>query len=606
MTNNNSPEKTYKTNLNLYKNLYAQQVKSFKLVSTIRLIVFIVFASIFYLFYRFEMYFVMSALLLLFFITFIILIKIHSSITNQKKLYQQLIKINNQSIDRVNFKWTEFIDTGKEYINYDHEYSNDLDLFGTGSLFQWINVTNTYSGRTKLKNILTQLPFSKNEILARQESITELSNKNEFRQKLQAIGLEIDHKKSNPADLLSWAEDNNFIISSLLSKNLLRVTPIISICFILFCLISNFLPASFAFLPILLQLIVFQFKKSQLSKVMQLATYYKDMIKTYKKILDLLNTENFECNYLNEIKSKLISKNNIDATSQINKLESIIDYMGLRHSNLHYIINGFTLWDYQCVIALENWKKNCGNKLNIWLDIIAEFETLSSLSLLHFDNPDWNFPEISDKKYSLTANNLGHPLLNKNSRVTNNVSFNGAGNIHLITGSNMSGKSTLLRTVGINLILAYLGAPVCAENFNCSLMKIYSSMRISDNLEKHISSFYAELIRVKMIIDASKNTAPMIFLLDEVFRGTNSRDRKIGAQTIIENLTSNKVIGMVSTHDLELTGLKSDNNLCIDTYYFKENYKDGKINFDYKMREGISDTSDAIYLMKMVGLDVKP
>ena len=254
------------------------------------------------------------------------------------------------------------------------------------------------------------------------------------------------------------------------------------------------------------------------------------------------------------------------------------------------------------MLALENWKETSGMFLREWLDTVGKFEALSSLALFAQLNPTWAFPTFTEETAVFAAEALGHPLIRKQKRVSNDYVMNHQ--ICIVTGSNMSGKTTLLRTIGINLVLAYAGAPVCAQKLTCSLMDIFTSMRITDDLEGGISTFYAELLRIKMIIEFAKQEKPMIFLIDEVFRGTNSTDRVIGARNVLLNLDKSWVIGLISTHDFELCALENKSDGRVKNYNFIETYTDNEIHFDYKIRPGRCTTTNAQYLMKMVGIEV--
>ncbi|MEL7598196.1 MAG: MutS family DNA mismatch repair protein, partial [Clostridiaceae bacterium] len=231
---------------------------------------------------------------------------------------------------------------------------------------------------------------------------------------------------------------------------------------------------------------------------------------------------------------------------------------------------------------------------------IGTIEELGSFSTLAFDNSDWTMPKFKENGFIFKGENIGHPLLGSE-RVCNDLTIEEDKKIILITGSNMSGKSTFLRTAGINLVLAYVGAPVCAKKFECSIMEIFTCMRISDNLEKNISSFYGELLRIKELVNKTKEERKVFFLLDEIFKGTNSIDRHTGAKILINKLSSKKVLGMVSTHDLELGSLEKENS-NIKNYHFEEYYKNNNIYFDYKLRRDISTTRNAMYLMSIAGI----
>jgi DNA mismatch repair ATPase MutS len=251
---------------------------------------------------------------------------------------------------------------------------------------------------------------------------------------------------------------------------------------------------------------------------------------------------------------------------------------------------------------LRKWTDKYGDLVRTYLETAADFEVISSLATISHLNSKLCYPTFSKDNTKIHATSLGHPLIETSERVYNNASFNN--NIFIITGSNMSGKTTFLRTIGINLVLAYSGAEVCAEGFECGLLKIFTSMRISDDLSKGLSTFYVELTRIKTILDFLPKAEPMLFLIDEIFRGTNSNDRIIGAKTVLRNLNKPWCCGLISTHDFELCDLEDIDEGKIKNYHFREDYIDNKIHFDYKLRSGRSDTTNAKYLMKMIGIDI--
>lgn len=271
---------------------------------------------------------------------------------------------------------------------------------------------------------------------------------------------------------------------------------------------------------------------------------------------------------------------------------------------VYLILNPILMMDYHLTISLEIWKKNSGDNFENYLNVIAELEALCSLAVIRYDNPNWSMPKIDDKKTRIIAENIGHPLLGEK-RVCNSVKVEEPHEVILITGSNMSGKSTFMRTIGINIILAYAGAPVCADIFNCSIMRLYTCMKTNDNLKEGISSFYAEMLKIKNIVEASKEGKPILFLLDEIFKGTNSKDRHTGAKILIKQLSRKGNIGFVSTHDIELGELEKESNSRVKNYHFSEYYYDNKICFDYKIKMGVSNTRNAMYLMKLAGIEIK-
>jgi DNA mismatch repair ATPase MutS len=319
------------------------------------------------------------------------------------------------------------------------------------------------------------------------------------------------------------------------------------------------------------------------------------MLKKFEK-------RNFDSPYINDLKRKIQNSNGLPAYKQLEKLHKLTDSIKNRHNAIYIVLNLLFLRDYSRMFKLQSWKSAYGHKLQDWFETLGELEALSSLSIIVHDNPDWTTPIITkDEKNLYTAKDIGHPLLGK-SCVKNDISIKPPLRCLLITGSNMSGKSTYLRTSGLNLVLAYAGTTVKATSFHASLMDVHTCMRVSDNLEKGISSFYAEILRIKTIVEKVKSNESVFFLLDEIFKGTNSMDRHTGAKALIKNTISNSAIGLVSTHDLELAELE-DGDSRVRNYHFEEYYKNNEIAFDYKLLDGVSKKRNAIFLMKMAGID---
>ena len=537
-------------------------------------------------------------------VVFIILVVKHEDIKRDITQYSNLYDINNKSIERLEDRWIDFADNGEEYIDTDHEYSFDLDIFGKGSLFQWINVTETFSGRNALRDLIIKPDKEAAAIAGRQDAISELAGRIDFRQGIQAEGMSIKGNFIDPGMLIEWAEDKITLIKSKVSIYFIRLLPVMTISSIVLAAAAGAFPKFIPLTLIIIQMVIIAMKSKKIIHIFTLTEQYKDDIKVYLGLIKLFEDEDFSSRYMCELKSRLADKKGSKACLQIKRLESIVDYMNLRKSTIHFIINILTLWDFHCVISLEGWKKRNGSNLREWFNTVGIIEALNSFAIIPYDNPDWAIPRISKENHVFESVGMGHPLLPKNNCVYNDFSMSGAGKIIIITGSNMSGKSTMLRTLGINLVLAYAGAKVCAGSMDCSVLDIYTSMRIYDDLERSISSFYAELIRVRMIIDAAKEKNGIIFLIDEVFKGTNTRDRKVGARALIRHLSQSGIMGLIATHDVELAELESDREISAENYYFREDYVEDKLHFDYKIREGVSNTANAIYLLKMIGIDI--
>ncbi len=466
-------------------------------------------------------------------------------------------------------------------------------------------MTSTYLGRRKLTNILTKTSEDKDQILCRQSAIKELADNLDWRQSFQAEGMGFKGVSRNPEGLLKWTGMDNELLNKPGLILILQILPIITTIAVLVYLVIPDVHYLVAVIPVLIQAVLLWLGKKLIIEVVESTGKYKKETRIYQGLFRLLEKAEFTNDLLTDLQIKLFDDRGRLASHQVSKLGKIVENMDLRYVPMfHVLLNLLVMWDYQCIIALERWKERSGKYFHQWLQAVADVEALSSLAVICYDHKEWVFPEIVTDGQIFKASDLGHPLIPDSSRVCNDLELNQQRNILIITGSNMSGKSTLLRTVGINLVLAFAGAPVCAQKLQCSMMGIYSSMRVNDSLEQNISSFYAELLRVKMIVDASRKSKPMIFLLDEIFRGTNSKDRHLGAITVLKKMNKKGIIGLVSTHDLELGELEKESSLQVRNYHFEESYQDNEIHFDYQLKPGVSTTTNAIYLMKMVGIDM--
>lgn len=540
-------------------------------------------------------------LLVISLVIFIGLVLWHEKVIKEADRYHKLADINKQCLQRISGEWTEFSDDGHEFMNPSHPYLSDLDIFGHASLFQWINTAKTYHGRSLLVNWLESRTRNIEQIKQRQHAIRELALKLEFCQGLQCEGLACEGLSSNPEKLLDYAEDSVQLFKFRWLQAFFYVIPGITILSIGIL----YLEKSFFYIPLiglLIQIMVNLLGFRKVNDVLAAIYSYRRMMEVYQHLLALIERESFSDEYLSEMQANLF-ENGEAASRHIKDLDKIVDAISIRYNPLiHIILNNTLFWDYHCAFALQKWKEHSGSSLRKWIDTLGRFEALSSMALIAQLNPEWCYPRFEENGPYIEAEEMGHPLINEVKRVTNDLVIKNQ--IGVITGSNMSGKTTLLRTTGINLVLAYAGAPVCAKEFRCSLMDVFTSMRVSDDLNSGISTFYAELLRIKMIIDHAKQNTPMLFLINEVFRGTNSRDRVTGARSVVMNLNRPWVIGLISTHDFELCDFENDPSGRIINYHFLETYSANEINFDYKLRTGRCTTTNARYLMKMVGIDL--
>ncbi len=541
---------------------------------------------------------IMSILL---FLVFIGLVIYHGKIKEKIEAAEAMIDINNNYLKRISGEWTTFKDIGSEFVDREHPYSLDLDIVGMESVFQLINITTTLKGRRRLAASLLNPSFTETDIIERQNAVGELKNKLELCQLMEYEGKRRKGGMENPEKLLTFIKDRNKLFKHSILKKILYFMPMItipvSVIIIVFKLdyLNNLIT-----IFLVIQLLAWAAGLMRISRAFAAISYFKGALDDYDGILKLLENQKFESPMLRRIHGRLFQKNK-SAAKAIKELTRIAEKIDIRNNGFFFLfLNGLFLWDYQCIFSIEEWKEKYGDSVEAWLDDIGEIEALMSMSVLNHISDEVVFPTIENAPMIFEAEDLGHPLISKEVRVNNSVKMNKS--IFIITGSNMSGKTTFLRTIGINLVIAYCGGAVCSKKMICSKMKIYTSMRITDDLKAGISTFYGELVRIKEIIEGAARKENMIFLIDEIFRGTNSRDRIEGAFAVIKNLNKEGVMGAITTHDLELCVL--DKAKRIKNYHFEEYYQDNKIFFDYSLREGVSTTTNAKYLMKIVGIEL--
>ncbi|MGH4140343.1 MutS-related protein [Clostridium sp.] len=595
-------KKLYTNRKKHYNYLLKRQNETASFIGLLRFLIFASGLGFTFFFYLRPNYYLCISVLIATTVIFIFLAIKHNKIKHNKIRCSILCEINENAIKRLDGNWKDFSDDGSDFFDEEHNYSRDLDIFGKSSLFQWINSCITYLGRKKLKDTLSSPIYSIVQIYKRQEAISELAKNMGWTQRFEAEAILSENKNHNPEELIQWAEDKNEFFLKPWVITITRLLPIVTLSVFVLSLFITKISYRLGLIGIVIQMIVLTLGYREISNNLDTVNEYKDTILIYNKLLMHIEKTNFNSEYLKSLKAKLFNADGIKASHQIKKLGKLVNLISDR-KNIYYLpINIIFLLDYQCLINLQRFKKTSGISLKSWLEVIGEMEALNSLSTIAYEHKNWAMPKFQEDPPIFKAKNLGHPLLGA-SRVYNDIHIEKSQNVLLITGSNMSGKSTLLRTTGINLVLAYAGAPVCADSFYCSIMDIYTCMRTSDNLEKNISSFYAELLRIKKLVTATKDKTPIFFLLDEIFKGTNSIDRHTGAKVLVSKLSADNALGFVSTHDLELGDIEKTNKK-VKNYHLKEYYKDDKLYFDYKLRSGVSTTRNALYLMKMAGLDI--
>jgi len=525
-------------------------------------------------------------------VVFIVLLKRHQKIKYKRNLQQKLVEINNNEISYLNEEMIPFKD-GKAFIDTQHLNTYDLDIFGPKSLFQHLNRTATPIGEKILAQKLSA-PILNNEITLHQLAIQELSNKIEFRQLFYATAKLANLDQEGFQKLLNWSkasiENTPFFIK------LIRVLlPILFFTMLgLAYFTDNILFTYLANTCFLLNLCVFAFYLNKIKKELIASEKIHESIMQYALIFELINKEQFQTKYLTQLKEQLIFEGK-PVHEHFKKLSQLFYNLSSMQNPVGAVFfNGALLYHIGVYCSLLNWKKSYAPFFEKYLNTLGELEALNCLANFSFNNKEFVFPIINNE-YKIEIKNCGHPLINASKRICNDVSFN-AGNFMILTGSNMSGKSTFLRTLGINMILGNAGAPMCAINAQIHPLPVVVSMRMSDSLTDSESYFFAEVKRLKQIMDELEHQICFV-LLDEILKGTNSDDKRLGTVKVIEKLVKKNVIGAIATHDLEVCNITLVYPKNLSNHCFEVEIINNELAFDYKLRRGICKNKSATFLM---------
>jgi ABC-type multidrug transport system fused ATPase/permease subunit len=517
----------------------------------------------------------------------------------KRKRFLHLAEINKLEMKCLDGDFSGY-KSGEEYIERDHPYSYDLDIFGKASLFQYICRTTSRPASDLLAEYLKQ-SAAREEILRRQEAVAELQPLTDWRQELMTLGYLNAGAGNDPAPLMQWLASNDLFRKTGREKIITGCLSLLALASVI--LVITGLPAAIL-APVFGVNFIFYFTRfKKISKLQEQVSRSSDLLKAYSEIIRLIEDRDFAAPLLQDLQSHF--KGEISASQRIRQLSKLVGRLDSRLNVLVSIpLNLLFFTDIHFCLALERWKREHAQRIAVWFAAMAELEVLASLANMAFNNHDWVFPEVTDDYFVLRAEMMGHPLIPAGRRISNDFSVEGPGQAIVITGSNMSGKSTFLRTCGINAVLAFAGAPVCASAFTVSLVRLHSSMRISDSLEENISSFYAELRRLRAIISGAETDPKVFLLLDEILRGTNSDDRYTGSVALIKQLTGYGSVAMVATHDLRLAGLEKDLPDNIENYHFDVKVNDEELFFDYRLTPGVCSSFNASLLMKKMGIRV--
>ena len=531
---------------------------------------------------------------------FLVIVSIDASNNSAIAYTTNLIEINEVELSVLQHKY-QHLYGGSAYQPSDHAYAADIDLFGKSSLFQLINRCQTEQGRSLLASNLTH-PLIVQQVSDRQVAIKEIAPLLEWRQAFQATAMSTPINQAIQQKITNWLHQDD---SSFTDSKWRYILPVYSCVTIISAIaaILDYIPTPvFSFLFLVYFLTGTFFSKQVMKVYMQLSGNVQS-VDTLSELIRCIEGQHFNSPLLTSLQ-KGIQINQQKAYSQIKELKEILNRFDLRLNVFVFIVlNSFLLWDVRQMRTLNQWKAKNKSVIPKAFSAIAEFEVVNSLATLHFNEPGWAMPTFADY-FTLQGTAIGHPLLAASKRVTSDFSLVGKGKIALVTGSNMAGKSTFLRSLAINQVLAQIGAPVCASRFTLSAMELMSSMRIADNLAENTSTFYAELKKLESIITAVKLHKPMFVVLDEILRGTNSLDRHIGSKALIRQLIKEEAVAIIATHDIELTKLQEEFGNAIENYHFDVQVENGELYFDYKLKQGVCHSLNASLLMKKIGIEI--
>ena len=594
------PVTYYNTRISLIENDLQISLKKDKLLGLSRLISSVsIIPVVYFLWPAGWIYWLPFALLLLVaFICFII-----ADINNKEKIShsQYLLAINQQEIKAQQGDYFDY-DDGNRFTPQHHAYANDIDVFGRASIYQYINRTTSEMGSSTLAAWLLQ-PAYVDEILQRQQAIKELADNTPWRQDLQAYGKAKKIESNTQLRLKNWLLQPAVFVNFKPWAFLRYVLPVFIISIMLLNLF-DIVPNVVRTVALLVFGALAWFISKQVSPVQQQLTKIVDEVTVLKRSIILIENAVFKSTFLQQLQQPFLI-DTIKASAELKKLQQILDQMDLRYNPLIFIpLDIFLLWDLQQILALEKWKIRNRQNIIHWLDALGKLEAISSLSTLQFNHPDWCIPTLQQAHFSVAGTGVGHPLINAAKRINNCIDIDAAGKLMLITGSNMAGKSTYLRSIGTNVVLAMAGSVVCAGNFSLAPVQLITSMRIADNLEENTSTFYAELKKLKTIIEKVNNGEKIFILLDEILRGTNSLDRHTGSVALIKQLIKKHASGIIATHDVVLAELIKTYPENILNYFFDVQVTNDELYFDYRLKEGICTNLNASILMKKIGIEM--
>jgi DNA mismatch repair ATPase MutS len=526
---------------------------------------------------------------------FIFLVNRQSQQEEQKQLTSYLELLNKREAKAILFEPTDFSD-GSRFADPHHPYGHDLDLFGAGSVFQYLNRSGTQLGEERLAHELKNLPFTEAELSLRQEAVKELGDRVEFRQRVWALGRQINDFSFDRSTLLSWLSEKPFIYGNTLYSVLRWGLPAITLIVVGFT-IYNWSYFPLLFIMMIVQITIAGFRAKRIGEFQHVLSSGKKVLSNYARIFEELANH--------KVESVLMKKHHTFAVSAFEKVKEFSALVNALEARMNPIAmqfgNGLFLYDFHAVARLEKWRDQNASELPHWLESLGEWDSLLSLATLHYNFPNYAFAEINSRP-ELEGRDVGHLLLPDSIRITNNFDLGKPANIWLITGANMAGKSTFLRSLGVNFVLGSTGSPVCASRWRMPLIALRSGMRTTDSLQDHQSYFFAELYRLQSIMQELRSGKPAFILLDEILKGTNSTDKQLGSRELLRQLKDMKALVVLATHDIALGNLAEQYPNQIANACFEGKIENDQLAFDYTLHPGVAQKANATFLMRKMGI----
>ncbi|MGG5485795.1 MutS-related protein [Gaetbulibacter sp. PBL-D1] len=582
------PNKFYRTHLEHHKSESKRIYKQMGLYSVLRLAVFLLAGFGIYLTY--QNWQVAAIIAVVGIAVFLFLLSRHTDLKTKRELHKRLATINEDEIKIASGDFYDRAD-GKVFQNPAHAYSLDIDLFGRGSFFQYINRTTINEGTQSLVNCLLANDIT--NIEARQNVIKELADEPEWRQYYSGVaqGVKVEHSAKS---IIEWLKD----YKPFLNATLYWLTIGFSVASVALLVLgfTEIIPIKYAGYWLLLGLVITgRFLKS-INNVAQNTEKAKDTFRQYALLLKEIEQKEFQSELLQQQQQKIQSEG--EKASQIfTKFSKALDALDNRNNFISAIFgNGYLLWDIRQTYRIEQWISKYAHKVEDWFEVVTFFDAYNTLGNYAYNHQDFSYPKITSENITIKAESLGHPLLNAEKRIDSDLELLQE-QFFIVTGANMAGKSTFLRTVALHIVMANVGLPICAKKSKYKPIKLITSMRTTDSLTDDSSYFFSELTRLKFIVDTIAEDKNYFVILDEILKGTNSTDKAIGSRKFVEKLVGQKATGIIATHDLSLTEIETELE-AVKNYFFDAEIKNDELFFDYKLKKGVCQNMNASFLLK--------